>query len=78
MPKWNPEWQQSDPLLGRRGWAAHHYAAVAVGFLVVWFALVCVPPAVVRARQRAADLDRQNEALHEAVSAGAENTLKIP
>jgi hypothetical protein len=30
LPEWNPEWEKSDPLWGRRGWVQHHYVAIVV------------------------------------------------
>lgn len=67
--KWNSEWEKPDPLRGRRGWSRHHYAAVGVAAAVLLAAFAVIPPAVVRARQEEAALDRGYKELHEVMGA---------
>jgi hypothetical protein len=74
IPRWNSDWDPPDPLKGRRGWAAHHYATAGVAALLVVFVLVVVLPfvllpAMARAQRRETELDRQHNAVQEAIGA---------
>jgi hypothetical protein len=76
LPPWNNEWEKPDPLGGRQGWGRHHYAAVGVAVALFVTAFGVVVPAVMRARQTEAELDRTYEALRAAFDEGAGGTLK--
>jgi hypothetical protein len=39
LPKWNNEWDQSDPLRGKQGWNGRHY--VVVGITALMFVTIC-------------------------------------
>ena len=62
--KWNSEWEKPDPLRGARGWCQHHYAAIGVAMALLLAVFALVPPAMLRARQKEAELDRAYKHLH--------------
>jgi hypothetical protein len=39
MPKWNNDWDQSDPLRGKRGWNVRRY--IVVGITLMLFVTFC-------------------------------------
>ncbi len=61
LPKWNDEWEKSDPLRGRRGCARYHYATVAAAAVLVLAAFGVAVPAIARARQAESNVDREYE-----------------
>jgi hypothetical protein len=64
-------------LRGRRGWGRHHYAAVGVAAALLVIVFGAVTPAVARARQKEAELDRRVEQLRDAMAACATATLQV-
>jgi hypothetical protein len=66
LPTWNDTWEKPNPMRGRRGWAGHHYADVAVAAVMVALALGVSLPAVVKVREvesriRRSDVQRERE-----------------
>jgi hypothetical protein len=65
LPQWNNEWDPTDPLRGKRGWAFHHYVSLVAGLAVLAATLWLVWPVAAKSRQRAEQLDQDLRQLHE-------------
>lgn len=76
MPQWNSEWEKPDPLRNRRGWCRHHYAAIGTAAILLVIAFGVAVPAVCRARQQEAEVDRTYKQLQAAFVVGASDTLR--
>ncbi|WP_171473774.1 hypothetical protein [Frigoriglobus tundricola] len=76
LPKWNSDWEQPDPLRGKRGWSRRHYAALGVAAALLFATFAVLAPAIVRARQKEATLDRAYKDLEAAMGLGVSGTLQ--
>jgi hypothetical protein len=61
LPSWNDDWQKSDPLRGKRGWACPHYADIGAVLLVLTMSFGLVLPVVARTREAESLVRRADE-----------------
>ena len=76
MPKWNNDWDQSDPLRGKRGWSPRHY--FAVGITVILLVIVCgsVVQTVAKVYQKNEIEHKKNELRRDAIDNMASESLR--
>ena len=75
-PKWNNDWDQSDPLHGKRGWSRRHYFAVSVSAMLLLTMCRLVFPAISKLRFEKEHMERINEMRRGAFEEMTNDSLK--
>ena len=75
LPKWNNEWEQSDPLQGKLGWSWRRYLSVGISMLLLMTFCGVVIPAIVKLRHEKMIKDSFLEVKHKGIDMAIRESL---